>query len=67
MQQNQMRIKIDGEIEIKHIIYINSPFLKGYIKSSLPTSKESSLITLNCKLYTIKNPSCTLPKTHKTL
>jgi len=59
MQQISSRIKI-RERDQTYKIYTDSPFLKGYIQSSLPTSKENSLIKLNCTPYTIKTLSCTL-------
>jgi len=55
MQWNQIQIVIEGERDQSHRIYTGLPFLKGYIQSSLPTSKENSLTTLNCKLYTFNN------------
>jgi len=48
-----------------HIIYIGSRFLKSYMQSSLPTSKENSLITPNCKPYIIKIASCALQEPRK--
>ena len=44
-----MLFKIVGKSEQTHIIYTDSLFFKGYIYSSLSTSKESSVITFNYK------------------
>jgi len=48
MQQNETRFKVEGERDQTHKIYTGSRFLKGYMQSSLPTSKENLLITPNC-------------------
>jgi len=56
-------LRLERERDQTHKIYTNASFLKDYIQSFLPTSKENLLITLNCTPYILKTLSCTLQET----
>jgi len=66
LQQINRESRLREERDQTHKIYTGSRLLKGYIQSSLPTSKENSLVTLNCKPYKIKTPFCTLQESQNT-
>ena len=66
LQQINHESRLREERDQTHKIYTNSPFLRGYIQSSLPTIKENTLITLNYKPYTIKTLSYTLQESQLT-